>query len=77
LKITRPTVGVDELALHHDGLGVRHVLIVIGGGEVDDFAVVAETDRREQLDFLGLERQDDFFSQAEGAALALGAGAWP
>ena len=30
--------GVDELALHHDGSGVRHILIVIGGGEVHHFA---------------------------------------
>ena len=37
--------GVDELALHHDRLGVRHVLIVVGGGQVDQFAGVAQADR--------------------------------
>ena len=30
--------GVDELALQRDRFGVRHVLIVVGGGEVDHFA---------------------------------------
>ena len=66
--------GVDELALHHHGRGVRHVLIVVGGGEIDHFTVVAETNRREQFDFLRFEREDDFFGQSEGAAFALGAG---
>ena len=66
--------GVDELALHHHGLGVRHVLIVVGGGEINHFTVVAETNRREQFDFAGFERQDDFFGHTERAAFALGSG---
>ena len=66
--------GVDELALQRDGFGVRHVLIVVRGGEVDHFAFVAETNRREQFDFAGFERQNDFLGVAEGAAFALGAG---
>ena len=66
--------GLDELALHLDGLGVRHVLIVVGGGEVDHFAAVAQADRSEQLDFAGFEREDDFVGLTEDAAFALGAG---
>ena len=66
--------GLNELALHLDGLGVRHVLIVVGGGEVDHFAAVTQADRSEQLDFAGFEREDDFVGLTEDAAFALGAG---
>src|SRR5579864_4518662 len=69
-----PDGGVDELALQRDRFGVRHVLIVVGGGEIDHFAFVTETNRREEFDFAGLERQNDFLGVAEGAAFALGAG---
>ncbi len=54
------------------GLGVRDVLIVIRVGEVDHFAGVAHADGREQFDFAGFERHDDFFARAERAAFALG-----
>ncbi len=65
--------GLDELPFHVHGLGVRHVLIVICGGEVDHLTGEAQTDGSQQFDFAGLERQDDVFSGAEDAAFALGA----
>ena len=66
--------GLNELALQLHGNGVRHVLVVIRGGEVDDFTGVAQTNRSEQFDFAGFEREHDFFGRAEDAAFALGAG---
>ena len=66
--------GLNELTLHLDGLGVRHVLIVIGSGEVNHFAAVTQADRSEQLHFAGFEREDDFVGLTEDAAFALGAG---
>src|SRR5271168_1467520 len=65
---------LNELALHLDGHGVRHVLIVVRGGEVDDFTGIAQTDGSEQLDFAGFESENDFVGGAEDAAFALGAG---
>ena len=64
--------GVQELLVQVDRLGVRNVLIVVGVGEVDHLAGVAHADRREQFDFAGFERHDDFFARAERAAFALG-----
>ena len=64
--------GVQELLVELDRLGVRDVLIVIRVGEVDHFAGVAHADGREQFDFTGIERHDDFFARAERAAFALG-----
>ena len=66
--------GGDELALQVDRFRVRDVLIVVGGGQVDHLAGVAQADRREQFHFAGFEREDHFFDGAEGAAFALGAG---
>ena len=43
--------GVDELTLHGHRLGMRHVLIVVGGGQINHFSVVPQTNRGEQLDF--------------------------
>ena len=67
--------GLNELALQLDRNGVRHVLVVVSGGEVDDFTGVAQTNRSEQFDFAGFESEHDFFGRAEYAAFALGAGA--
>src|ERR1700760_44277 len=67
--------GLNELPLKLDRNGVRHVLVVVRRGEVDDFTGVAQTNRSEQFDFTGFEREHDFFDGAEDAALALGAGA--
>ena len=67
--------GLDELAFHLHRNGVRHVLIVVRGGEVDDFTGVAQADRREQFNFAGFQSQDHFVRGAEHAAFTLGAGA--
>ena len=56
------------------GFGVRDVLVVVGGGEVNDFARVAEANGSQELDFTGFERKGDVFRGAEDTALALGAG---
>src|SRR4029077_14409867 len=69
-----PDGRLDELALHFHGHGVRHVLVVVRGGEVDDFAGVTQTNRRKQLDFAGFQGKDDFVGGAENAAFALGSG---
>ena len=66
--------GVQELPVELDRLSVRHVLIVVGGGEVDYFAGVTQPNGREQFDVAGFERQDYFFAGTERAALALAAG---
>src|SRR5205807_881855 len=66
--------GLDELAFHLHRLGVRHVLVVVGRGEVNDFAGVAQANRREQFHFAGFEREDDVFGGTENAAFVLGAG---
>ena len=65
---------VQELAIECDGRGVRHVLIVIRGGEVNHLAGVAQTDRSEKFDVAGFEREHDFLRRAEGAAFAFRAG---
>ena len=64
--------GVDELVLDRDRLRVQHVLVVVGGGQVDGAARVAEPDRRERFHFARLQSQKNFFRIGEGAALALG-----
>jgi len=61
-----------KLALHLHGDGVRHVLVVVRGGEVDDFTGVAQANGREQFHFAGFQREDDFIGGAENAAFALG-----
>src|SRR5437588_285527 len=66
--------GLDELTFHLHWLGVRHVLVIVGRGEVNDFAGVAQANWREQFHFAGFEREDDVFGGTENAAFALGAG---
>ena len=66
--------GLNELTFHANGNGVRDVLIVIGGGEIDHFAGIAQTDGSEQFDFAGFESKDDFIGGSEDTALTLGAG---
>ena len=41
-----PDRSVDELALHRDGLGVKHILVIIGGGQVNHAAGEAQADGR-------------------------------
>ena len=48
--------GVDELLVELDRLGVGEVLVVVGGSHVQHGAGVAQTDGRQRLDLLGLER---------------------
>src|SRR5947207_2979649 len=66
--------GLDELALHLHRLGVRHVLVVVGGSEVNDFTGIAQANRRKQLDLAGFQREDDILGGTENAAFTLGAG---
>src|SRR5712691_2932346 len=65
---------LNELPLNLHGLGVRDVLIVVRGDEIDDFAGEAQTDRCEQFNFAGFERENHFVGGAEDAAFALCAG---
>ena len=65
--------GVDVLLVEFDRLGVGQVLIVVGRGHVEHRAGVAQTDRRQRLDFPGFERHQHFFDVGEDAAFALGA----
>jgi hypothetical protein len=51
---------------------VVDVLVVVGGGHVEDPAGEAQTDGREGLDLLGLERHEDFLDVGEDSALSLG-----
>src|SRR3984893_4430778 len=66
--------GLDELTLHLDWHSVWHVLIVVGGGQIDYFTGVAQADRGEQFHFAGFQREDDFISSTEDAAFTLGSG---
>src|SRR5215470_17044133 len=66
--------GLDELALHFHRLGVRDVLIVVSGGEVDDFARVTQANRSEELNLSGFQRENHVFGRTEHAAFTLGAG---
>src|SRR6266404_725076 len=66
--------GLNKLTFHPHRNGVRYVLIVVRGGEVDYFTAVTQTNRSEQLDFAGFEREHNFLGRAENAALALSAG---
>ena len=65
---------VDEGALHLNRLGVNDVLIVVRGGQVDQFARVAQADRRERFHFAGVQRHQHFFDVGERAAFALRSG---
>src|SRR5712664_1077787 len=69
-----PNGGLNELALHLYRDRVRHILVVVRGGEVDNFAGVAQTDGRKQFDFAGFQREDNFIGGAEHTAFALGTG---
>ena len=62
---------VDVLLVELDRLGVSEVLIVVGGGHVEDRAGVAQTDRSEGLDLLGFESHEDLFDVGEDAAFTL------
>src|SRR6202140_3832315 len=66
--------GLDELTFHLDRNSVRHVLIVIRGGQVDHFAGVAQADGSEQFHFAGFQRENNFIGCAEDAAFTLGSG---
>src|SRR5579862_394801 len=59
---------IDERALHLNRLSVNDVLIVVRGGQVDQFARVAQTDRAKRFHFARIERHQDFFNIGEGAA---------
>jgi hypothetical protein len=63
--------GVDEGTIHLNRLGVDDVLIVVGGGEVDQFAGVAQADGSERFHFTHFERQQNFFNVGKDAAFTL------
>src|SRR5581483_4658489 len=63
---------VQELPVVVRRVGVRDVLIVVRSGEIDHFAGVAETNRRERLNLARFEREQDFFDICERAPLTLG-----
>ena len=65
---------VDEGALHMNRLSVDDVLIVVGSGQVDQFAGIAQADGRERFHFARLQRHQNFFNVGEHAAFALRAG---
>ena len=64
--------GVDVLLVELDRLSVGEVLVVVGGGHVEDRAGVAQTDGRQRFDLLGLEGHEHFFDVREDAAFAPG-----
>src|SRR5215470_17021948 len=68
----RPAYGrVQEAALVVDFVGVRDVLIVVRGGQVDHFTSEAETDRGQGLDLAHFQREQHFFNVRERTAFAL------
>ena len=62
---------VDEGALDLYRLGVNDVLIVVRGGQVDQFARVAQADRAQRFDFARIQRHQHFFDVGESAAFTL------
>ena len=64
--------GGNELAFEIDRCGVRDVLIIVGGSEIDHLAGVAQTDGRKQFDFARLQSEHNLFHRTEGATLAFG-----
>ena len=72
IKDDAPYGRLNELALHLHWHGMRHVLVVVRSGQVDDFAGVAQANGREQFNFAGFQRKDDFFGSTEHAAFPLG-----
>ena len=71
--MARPTVVEMYCRSNMRRLGVDHVLIVVRGGEVDDLAGVAQTDRGQRFHLAGFLGQHHFVDVGEGAAFALGA----
>ena len=63
--------GLDELVVQCDGLGVQEVLVVVGGGQVDDLAGVTQADRRLEVHLVAFQGQEDVFEVGKGFALAL------
>src|ERR1022692_409888 len=61
--------GRDELPLKVGGLGMDHVLIVIGDGEIDHLARVAQANRGQRFHFARFLRQDHFINVGECASL--------
>jgi hypothetical protein len=67
--------GRVHVLLHElDRLGVHDVLVVERLRQIDDFAGVAQLDRRERFDFAHFERDQNVVGRSESAAFALGAG---
>ena len=64
----------DELLLQLNRRGMRDVLIVVSSSEVDQFAGVAQANRRKKFNFARFKRQDHFLDRPERAAFALRAG---
>src|SRR6266403_835013 len=65
---------IQEAALVVHFVGMRDVLIIVGGGQVDHFPGVAQTNRRERFHFASFHREQHFVDVRERAAFALGAG---
>ena len=65
---------VDEGALDLHRIGVNDVLIVIGGGQVDQLSRVTQADRGKRLDLAGIECKQNFFNVGEGAAFTFSTG---
>ena len=65
---------VHEAAIVVHGIGVDDLLVVIGAGEIDDFARVAQTNGRQGFHFASFERHQDFIDVGKGAPFALCAG---
>ena len=65
---------MDELPLQLHRLGVRHVLVVVSGGEIDDFAGVTQSNGGQELDFTCFEGKRNILGRAEYAAFTPGTG---
>ncbi len=70
-RIARPTVVLTKARSTLYRLGVNDVLIVVRGGQVDQFARVAEADRAQRFHFACIQRHQHFFDVGEGAAFTL------
>ena len=60
--------GVQESAIHLNRLGVDDVLIIIGCGQVNQFAAVTQANGGEGFNRTRLQRHEHFVDVGEGAA---------
>ena len=66
-----PHCRVQKLPFHVNRFGVSNVLVVVGSGQIDHFARIAQANGRECFNLSRVERQDHFVDVRERTAFTL------